>query len=142
MKKYQIIPNIIYENLISEIQIPRIDLVQHILNIFVVSVCQNDIANLLELVKITDNTTVEEAVLLHSRLVNNDFNAFCFDPLHNALDRRLTEVITSRLHGQTVHADNFRVLGNDLIGDKVLAGAVRRDDCRDDILRNIVIVGK
>ena len=71
-----------FQYLISEVQIPCIHLVKHVGNVFVIAICENNVAYFLELVKVSDDAAVEEAVLFHRRLVDHDLYAFCFDALH------------------------------------------------------------
>lgn len=90
--------------LVSTEQVAGIDLLLHIVQAAIVAVGNNGLAALLELVQIVDNLAAKEgSAILQSRLVDDHSRAFCLDALHDALDRRLAEVIRVGLHGQAVH---------------------------------------
>lgn len=129
--------------LISKIQIPCINLVKDIGNIIVIPVCKNNITDGFEFIKIPNDAAVEKTVLFHGRLINTDLSMpFALMRFITPCIGELTEVIAASFHRQAIYADDLRILCNDLIRNKILSRAVRRHNCRNNILRHMVIVGK
>jgi hypothetical protein len=83
---------------------------------------------------------VKELIFLHHRFIDNNRNTFRLDALHNALNRRGTEVVRTTLHDQAIHTHHFRLTGENRIRDKVFTGTVSIDDSRDDIVRDRFVV--
>ena len=79
--------------LVAAKEIAGVDLICHILKLFCHTVGDNDVGLLFEGGEITFQARVEELVCFHPRLVDDHFNAFRLDTLHNPLNRRRTEVI-------------------------------------------------
>ena len=91
--------------LVSPENIPRINLLLHIVEARFVAVGDDHVATALEFIQVVYNQAAEEgAAVLEGRLVDDDFGAFGLDALHHALDAALAEVIAVRLHRQTVDA--------------------------------------
>lgn len=113
---------------------------------------------LLELVKVVDDLGTEErGSVLEGRLIDDHRSALGLDTLHHTLNGALAEVVGVGLHGQTVDANHGLVLlvgiplavravgAGELehaIGDEVLARGIGLHDGLDEVLRNILIVGK
>lgn len=79
--------------LVTAKEIAGVDFVCHILKLFCHTVGDNDVGLLFESGEITFQARVEEGVFFHHRLVNDHFNAFRLDTLHNPLNGRRAEVI-------------------------------------------------
>ena len=145
---------------VSSKNIPRINLVLHIVETGVVSVRDDGVALALELIQVVDYTAAEEcAAVLYGRLIDDDLHALGLDPLHHALDAALAEVVAVRLHRQAVHTDHALprlvraevpvvVLAvepghvKDPVRDEVLARAVAVHYRLDQVLRNVRIIRK
>ena len=85
--------------------VARVDLVADIVEDRVVAVGDDGLASLLELLQVINNKTAEESGAIVQRgLVDDDLRALSFDPLHDALDGALAEVVAVALHRQPVHA--------------------------------------
>ena len=118
------------------------------------------VAHFLELSQIIDHQTAKESgTIFQSRLINNDSCTLGLDALHNALNRALAEVIAVALHGQTVHADGYRLLLllivfivlivsivtrqlQDTISDEFFTSSVALDNSFDQVLRHIGVVSQ
>src|SRR5699024_10917618 len=79
----------------------------HIIKALIIPVSYDSLTLSLELIQIIYNLTSEEGIpIFQSRFVNDYRSSLGLDPLHNALDAALTEVITVALHRQPVHTNN------------------------------------
>lgn len=112
----------------------------------------------LELGEVTDDLAAEEGgASREGGLINNDLSAFGLDALHYSLNGALTEVVGTGLHREAIDPDDALLLAGtvvlavaaivtglveNLIGDKILAGAVGVNYGLDEILRNIIVVGQ
>ena len=93
--------------LISAEDVPGVDLFLHVVEGRIVAVRDDTAAHVLELLEVVDDLGAEEGrSVLERRLVDDDRRAFRLDALHDALDRRLPEVVRVGLHGQAVDADD------------------------------------
>ena len=110
--------------------------------------------------EVVDHFRAEECGTVVERgFVDDNGRTFSLDALHHTLDRRLAEIVGIGLHGQSVDADDARLLrgapecicrgvivisrhAEHLIGYEVLAGAVALDDGGHHVLRHIGIVGQ
>ena len=82
------------------------DLILHIIENLIVSVSDNHIGTILELLQVIDNQASEKRLsTLQCRLVNNHSCTFCLDPFHDSLNTTLSEVIGIALHGESVYAN-------------------------------------
>lgn len=115
------------------------------------AVGHDDVAAGLEVGKIVRHLAAEEVGGVERGLVHEHGHALGLDALHDALDARGTEVVAVVLHGQSVDAydggmnagvDQLIHLLQDLVGDEVLAGAVRVHDGLDEVLRHVFVVGQ
>ena len=95
------------------------------------AVCDYDVALLFKFFKVFNYFRIKKIAAAVRRFVDDDPYALRFDALHNALNRRLTEIIAVRFHRQTVHADRLRLFCDYPIGDKIFARLVRFDDRAD-----------
>ena len=145
---------------VSPENIPRINLVLHIVEAGVISVRDDGLATALELLQVVDHEAAEEgAAVLKGRLVDDDFRAFGLDALHHALDAALAEVVAVRLHRQAINPhDAFALLvGAEVpvvefvvearllehpVRYEVLTRAVAVHYRLDQVLRNVRIVCK
>ena len=138
--------------------VARVDLVLHVVEACVVPVRDDRMARTLELLQAVYHPASEERpTVLECRLVHDYLRALRLDPLHDALDRRLPEVVAVTLHRQAVHPDHAPALqaglplavapvvprlAQDLVRDEVLARAVRVDYRLDEVLWNVAVVRK
>src|SRR5690606_27942568 len=106
------------------------------------TVGDDDVCLLLELLEVVNDTGVEELAFLEHRLVDNDLDALRLDALHDALDAGGAEIIRTSFHDQAVDANHLRAASQDVRGNEVLAGGIGVDDCPDQVLGNVVVVGK
>lgn len=95
---------------------------------------------MLECGEVAHNPGAEELGVAHGWFVYHDLNALGLDPLHNALDRGLAEIVRARLHHQAEHPDLAGTQRDDLVGQEVLAGAVGVDDRADQVLRHFGVI--
>ena len=142
--------------LVSAEQIAGIYFFPNIVKTAIVAVGYDRLAALLEFHKVIHNLTTEKCTAIFKRwLINNDRCPFCFNALHDALNRGLPEVIRVRLHRQAENANHnvvfparivifvCLVCASDLqntVSNVVLAGAVRFHDGFDEVFRHIRIV--
>ena len=140
--------------------IPRINLLFHIVEARFVAVGDDHVATALELLQVVDHKAAEEgAAVFEGRLVDDDFGAFGLDALHHALDAALAEVVAVRLHRQAINPhDAFALLvGAEVpvvefvvearllehpVRDEVLPRAVAVHYRLDQVLRNVRVVRK
>lgn len=82
-------------------------------------------------------------------LADHRGHALGLSALHDALDRARAEVVTVRLPGQTVHANDRLLLAptdlvphhpQHLVGNEVFTGAVGINDGLDQILGHVLVV--
>ena len=67
-------------------QIACIDFFRDIFQVFSPAVCEDDVALLLELLQIADNTAVKERILFHTRFINDKLNSLGFQAFHDSLN--------------------------------------------------------
>lgn len=117
----------------------------------VVAVGYDGAAFFLEGIEVIDYPAAEEgASVFQGGFIDDDVRPFGFDPLHDALDGALAEVIGVGLHGEPVHADGdglfFRLVvlaagvvvtcrRQDPVGDEIFPGAVGLHDGFDEVFR-------
>ena len=76
----------------------------------IIAVGNNSPAAFLEFHKIIHNLTAKECTAIFKRwLINNDRCPFCFNALHDSLNRGLPEVVRVRLHRQAENA-NYNIV--------------------------------
>ena len=76
--------------LVSAEQIARVDLLLNIVQATIVTVGNDSLTTLLELLKVVHDLAAKESrTILQSRFVNDDRCAFGFDALHDTLNRGL-----------------------------------------------------
>lgn len=85
---------------------------------------------------------MEEFGFAQGWLKDDDFNPFGLDALHDALNGRCSEVIRTTLHNQTIDTYNFGFAADNFISDEIFARTVSGDDCADQRLRHVVVVGQ
>ena len=69
-------------------QIPRVNLLLHIIQNQIIPIRRNHVATLLESFHIVDNQGAKERrTIFECRFVDDDCGAFCFDALHDTLNR-------------------------------------------------------
>ena len=142
--------------LISFKQIPGIYFLRDIIERRIVAVGDDGGGAGLEGGKVVDDLGAEESGTVgEGGFVDNHGSAFGLDPLHDALDGGLAEVVGVGLHRQAEDADHAGVLARgvelpggvvvvvaglaeDLVRDEVLAGAVGLDDRLDQLFRHVV----
>ena len=77
----------------------------------VVAVGDDGLASLFELLQVVDDQTAEEGRPIVQRgLVDDDLRALGFDPLHDALNGTLAEVVAVALHREAVDANSWNGL--------------------------------
>ena len=130
----------VYALSVDSEQIASIDFFRDIFQVFIPAIRENDVALFLELVQVADDAAVEEGNLLHARFVDDQLNAFSLQAFHDALNGGLPEIVGAGLHREPVNPHDLGIHVQDLFGDEVLSGAVCRNDGRDDVLRNVVVV--
>lgn len=113
-------------------------LIHYVRNILVVSVGENNDTFFFEFIYILFHSAVKEDVLLKCRLINHYLNALCLYALHNALYRRLAEIITLRFHRKAIYADLFRVHCNYSLGNKILTRSVCGNNRRNYDIRHVI----
>ena len=80
---------------VSSEQIPRIDLLLHVVKAAVITVRDDRVRARLELFKIIHHKASEESYTVRKgRLIDDNSCALSLDSLHNTLNRGLTEVVT------------------------------------------------
>ena len=111
--------------------------------------------------EVVDDEAAEEGGAVGERgLVDDDLGALGLDALHDALDGGLAEVVGVGLHRQAIDADDGGLspalaailvvgavgvpagLGQDGVGDVVLARAVGLDDSGHHVLGHVLVVGE
>ena len=141
-------------------EVAGVDLLFYVIEVLVVAVGEDDLGLLLELGEVVDNFAAEEGgAVVEGGFVDDDSGAFGFDALHHALDAALAEVVTAALHCQAVNAYDalfFLVTAvvatvviiiiarhaQNTVGYEVFTGAVALNDCLDEVLGHVGIVGK
>ena len=123
-------------------QVAGIDLVRDIAQIVGHAVGDDDVGNGLEFGEVADDARMVELILEQIGLVDDDFDAFGLDPLHDALDRGLAEIVGSSLHRQAENADDLGFAADNHVGHVVFAGTVGIDDRSHDVVRDIGVVGQ
>ena len=73
--------------------VATINLIGYVTNAVSDAVGNDNIGHLFKLFQIVYYFRVEELRLCDSRLVHNDFDAFCLDTLHDALDAGVTKIV-------------------------------------------------
>lgn len=142
--------------LVSLKEVAGVDLGPDIVQGAVVAVGDDGVGAALELGDVVDHLAAEEGrAVLQRRLVDNDLGALGLDPLHDALDGALAEIVAVGLHRETVDPDHafllagavvLAVLGiiagplEHLVGDEVLPGAVGLHNGLDKVLRHVGVV--
>ena len=137
-------------------EVPGIYFILHVVQHVIVAVRYDGTAFFFEGVHIIHHPAAEEgASIFQGGLIDDDVRPFGFDPLHDALDGALAEVVGVGLHGEPVYADGHRlffgfvvfaagvvVAGGcqDPVGDEIFPGAVGLHDGFDEVLRHILIV--
>ena len=120
--------------------IPRIHLINYTLQFRVESVGNYYVADLQKLVQITHNARVEKMILLDYRLINNDFQAFGFQPLHDALYRRLAVVVRIGFHRKPIDTNCFGAKRQYLVCNMIFPCAVSVDDSPHYVTWNFIEV--
>ena len=111
--------------------------------------------------EVVDDEAAEEGGAVGERgLIDDDLGALGLDALHDALDGGLAEVVGVGLHRQAIDADDGGLsptlaailivgaigvpagLGQDGVGDVVLARAVGLDDGGHHVLGHVLVVGE
>ena len=146
--------------LVTTEKVAGIDFFFDIIQTGIVTVCNNCLADFLELAQVNDNPAPEEgAAIFQGGFVDDDGGSFGFDALHDTLNGGLTEVIGICFHGQSVNSDDafFFVFGGivttagiivvsshgkNSIGNKVFSGSVGFHNGGHHVLGNIRIVGQ
>lgn len=79
----------------------------HIIKAFIIAVGNDSMTTAFEIRKIIDNkTTKEGCTVFKCRLIDNNLCPFSLNALHNSLDRTLAEVVTIRLHCQSINTND------------------------------------
>ena len=148
----------LFRALVSSEDVPGIDFFLHIIEAFIVSVGDDRLTLLLEILQIVYHAAAEEGgSALQRRFVDDNLGALCLDALHHALDAALAEIVAVALHREAIHADGARLLFllavvvlvgvivvachvEHSVGDEILAGAVALYDGLDQILGHVGIV--
>lgn len=100
--------------LVATENIACVNIVFNIVKAGIIAIGDNGVEHLLELVEIIDNKGAEESfAIIQGGFVDDDVGAFGLHKLHDALDRRLAEVVGIGLHGEAEEADGdgFSVAG-------------------------------
>ena len=126
---------------VSEIEIAGINFIRNIRKVGRKTIGDNHVALAFELLYIPYHAAVEKRIFFKRRFVYDDLYALCLDSLHHALNGRLTEVVAVCLHRKAVNPDDFRLAGDNLIGDKVFTRRIGVYDSRYKVLRHVRIVG-
>ena len=125
----------------------------------IVPICYDCFALRLELGEVVDDLTAEEGgTIFKGWLVNNDIGTLGLDALHDALDGALAEVVGVALHREAIDTDGDRLLAaivlvisavsvptglaKDLVGNKVLTGAIALDNGGHHVLGHVGISGQ
>ena len=81
--------------LISSKNISSINFLFHIIQAVIKAVCNNCLALCFECIEVIDHLASKECcTIFKGWFVDNNFCTFCLDTFHDALNSRLTEVIT------------------------------------------------
>ena len=137
-------------------QISGIHLLFHVIQHRIISIRDDRVRTLLELLHVINHKAAKERRSIRQRgLVDDDGGALRLDALHDALDGGLAEIVRVRLHGQAVHAHHQRplLLGvphggcrvvagllQHPVGNKVLPRAVGFHNGLDQVLRHVLVV--
>ena len=93
-------------NLIPLKNIPRINLLLHVVQHGVVAVGYDAVGEAFELGEVIDDPGSEEGgAVLEGGFVDDHLGALGLDAFHDALDGALAEIVGVRLHRETVHPD-------------------------------------
>lgn len=93
--------------LIPPKQIPRIHLLFHIIQAFIIPIRNNTLTHFLKLLQVIHNSASKECTsIFQRRFIDNHCSAFRLYPFHHSLDTALPEVIRMTLHRQTVNTDH------------------------------------
>ena len=144
---------------VSAEKVPGIDFFFDVIQNRIIAVGNDTAAHGFEFLQIIDHAAAEEgASVFQGRLIDHDRGAFGLDPLHNALDRRLTEIVAVALHGEPVDTDRDAPLPvflgagialavavgagdfQDSVGDKVLPGTVAFYNGLNQVFRDIPVI--
>lgn len=121
-------------------QVAGIDLVRDIGQVQVLAVRDDQVGLRLESVEIAHDRAVEELVLRQGGFIDDAGDALGLDPLHDALDRAVAEIVRTGLHHQPIDPHHTGLAGDDLVGHEVLAGAVALYHGGDQVLRHLVVI--
>lgn len=140
--------------------IPRVNLLCHVIQTFVIPVGQDHLGPALELIQIIDNPAAEKgSPILQRGLIDDHRRALGLDPLHHPLDAALAEIIRMAFHGQPVHPNHTFLFLPGLIlpvlviiiipghsqhpvGNEVLPRPVALHNGPDEIFRHIRVIGQ
>ena len=139
-------------------QVTGVDLVLYVIEARVITVRDNGMRALLELIKVVDHFGAKEGRTVFERgFIDDNRRPLGLDALHHTLNGALAEVVGVGLHGQAIHTNHglmflagvpFTVgaIGTSkleyAVGDEVFAGGVGFHDGLDEVLRHILVVGE
>ncbi len=138
--------------------IPGINLILNIIQDTLIAVGYDGVTTGLECLKVINYTRTEESSAVRQRrLIDDDLGALGLYALHDTLDGTLAEVVRAGLHRQAIDTDCYIMFAGRIVctgrrvisglvehavGDVVLARAVALHDSFDQVLGNIVEIGK
>lgn len=139
-------------------QVAGVDLVLYVIEARVITVRDNGVRALLELIKVVDHFGAKEGRAVFERgFIDDNRRTLGLDALHHTLNGALAEVVGVGLHGQAIHTNHglmflagipFAVgaIGTSkleyAVGDEVFTGGVRIHDRLDEVLRHVLVVGE
>lgn len=86
-------------------QVACVDFVGYIVEVGGLTIGNDDVGLLLELGQVVNDFGPEEFGLLEHGFINDDLDAFSFEPFHHALHAAGPEVVAARFHDETVDTD-------------------------------------
>ena len=86
------------------------------------------------------NKKIMKCILNQCRLINNNFYTCCMYSIHNTLNGRLTKIITTHLHSQTVNSYSTWSESEYLVGNEIFSRAISGNNSSNDIVWRILIV--